>query len=76
MAQSIGVKINQNRLTFVVAGTQKDEDFMLHTVLHFASEEHLKILGADRELARLRAEAIAIVETGAFTTNRETAFII
>ena len=57
------------------AGTQKDNYSMLHTVIHFKSEEHLKRFGADEELTRLRAEAGAIVETGTFTPITDEAFI-
>ena len=48
---------------------------MLHTVIHFDSEEHLKRFGADEKLTRLREEAGAIVETGTFTPITSDAFI-
>ena len=48
---------------------------MLHTVIHFESEAHLKSFGEDEELTRLRAEAGAIVETGTFTPITDEAFI-
>ena len=74
MTDSIGNKLEEHGMTFVFAGTQKDDDSMLHTVIHFKSEEHLKRFGADEELTRLRAEAGAIVETGTFTPITDEAF--
>ena len=59
--------MEEHGVTFVFARTQKDHGTMLHTVIHFRSEEHLKRFGADEELTRLRAKAGAIVETGTFT---------
>ena len=75
MVHSVGDKLEEHGMTFVFAGTQKDDDSMLHTVIHFKSEEHLKRFGADEELTRLRAEAGAIVETGTFTPITDEAFI-
>ena len=67
--------MEQHGVTFVFARTQKDDDTMLHTVIHFQKEEYLKRFGADEELTRLRAEAGAIVETGTFTPITDEAFI-
>ena len=59
--------MEEHGVTFVFARTQKDDDTMLHSVIHFQSEGHLKRFDADEELTRLRAESGAIVETGTFT---------
>ena len=67
--------MEEHSVTFVFARTQKDDDTMLHTVIHFQSEEHLKRFGADEELTRLRTEAGTIVETGTFTPITDEAFI-
>jgi len=75
MVHSVEDKMQEHGMTFVFAGTQKDDDTMLHTVINFESEEHLKRFGADDELTRLRAEAGAIVETGTFTPITDDAFI-
>ena len=73
MVHSVGDKLEEHGMTFVFAGTQKDDDSMLHTVIHFKSEEHLKRFGADEELTRLRAEAGAIVKL--ITPITDEAFI-
>ena len=75
MVHSIEEKMKEHGMTFVFAGTEKDDDSMLHTVIHFESEEHLKRFGADEELTKLRAEAGAMVETGTFTPITDAAFI-
>ena len=75
MVHSVGNKLEEPSVIVVFAGTQTDDDSMLHTVIHFKSEEHLKRFGADEELTRLRAEAGAIVETGTFTPITDEAFI-
>ena len=75
MVHSVGDKLDEQGMTFVFADMQNDDDSMLHTVIHFKSEEHLKRFGADEELTRLRAEAGAIVETGTFTPITDEAFI-
>ena len=75
MVHSVGDKLEEHGMTFIFAGTQKDDDSMLHTVIHFKSEEHLQRFAADEELTRLRAEAGAIVETGTFTPITGEAFI-
>jgi len=75
MVHSVGDKMKEHGMTFVFAGTQKDDDSMLHTVIHFESEAHLKSFSEDEELTRLRAEAGAIVETGTFTPITDEAFI-
>ena len=75
MVHSVGGKLEEHGMTFIFAGTQKDDDSMLHTVIHFKSEEHLQRFAADEELTRLRAEAGAIVETGTFTPITGEAFI-
>ena len=72
---SVGDKLEEHGMTFVFAGMQKIDDSMLHTVIHFKSEEHLKRFGADEELTRLRVEAGVIVETGTFTPITDEAFI-
>ena len=38
MVHSVGDKMKEHGMTFVFAGTQKDDDNMLHTVIHFESE--------------------------------------
>lgn len=75
MVHSVEDKMQERGMTFVFAGTEKDDDTMLHTVIHFESEEHLKRFGADKELTRLREEAGAIVETGTFTPITSDTFI-
>ena len=75
MVQSVEDKKQEHGMTLVFAGTEKDDDTRLHTVIHFESEEHLKRFGADEELTRLREEAGAIVETGTFTPITSNAFI-
>ena len=75
MVHSIEEKMKEHGMTFVFAGTEKDDDSMLHTVIHFESEEHLTRFGADEELTKLRAEAGAMVETGTFTAITDAAFI-
>ena len=75
MVHSIEEKMKEHGMTFVFAGTEKDDDSMRHTVIHFESEEHLKRFGADEELTKLRAEAGAMVETGTFTPITDAAFI-
>ena len=75
MVHSIEEKMKEHGMTFVFAGTEKDDDSMLHTVIHFESEEHLKRFGSDEELTKLRAEAGAMVETGTFTPITDAAFI-
>lgn len=75
MVHSVEDKMQEHGMTFVFAGTEKDDDTMLHTVIHFESEEHLKRFGADKELTRLREEAGAIVETGTFTPITSDTFI-
>ena len=72
---SVGDKLEEHGMTFVFAGMQKIDYSMLHTVIHFKSEEHLKRFGADRVLTRLRAEAGAIVETRTSTPITDEAFI-
>ena len=75
MVHSIEEKMKEHGMTFVFAGTEKADDSMLHTVIHFESEEHLKRFGSDQELTKLRAEAGAMVETGTFTPITDAAFI-
>ena len=75
MVHSVADKMKEHGMTFDFAGTQKDDDSMLHTVIHFESETHLKSFSEDEELTRLRAEAGAIVETGTFTPITDEAFI-
>ena len=75
MVHSIEEKMKEHGMTFVFAGTEKDDDSMLHTIIHFESEEHLKRFGSDEELTKLRAEAGAMVETGTFTPITDAAFI-
>ena len=67
--------MKEHGMAFVFAGTEKDDDTKLHTVIHFESEEHLISFSQDEELTRLRAEAGAIVETGTFTPITDAAFI-
>ena len=74
MVHSVEDKMQEHGMTFVFAGTEKDDDTMLHTVIHFESEEHLKRFHQDEELTRIRAEAGAIVETGTSTPITESAF--
>ena len=68
-------QIRRTRYDIYFCRNAKNDDSMLHTVLHFKTEEHLKRFGADEELTRLRAEAGAIVETGTFTPITDEAFI-
>ena len=75
MVYSVQDKMKEHGMTFVFAGTEKDDDTKLHTVIHFESEEHLISFSQDEELIRLRAEAGAIVETGTFTSVTDAAFI-
>ena len=75
MVHSVQDKIKEHGMTFVFAGTEKDDDSILHTVIHFKSEEHLTRFRQDEELTKLRAEAGAIVETGTFTPITDAAFI-
>ena len=75
MVYSVGDKLEVYGITFVFAGMQKDDGSMLHSVIHFKSEEHLKRFGADEELTRLTVEAGVIVETGTFTPITHEAFI-
>ena len=75
MVHSIEEKMKEHGMTFVFAGTEKDDDSILHTVIHFESEEQLKRFGSDEELTKLRAEAGAMVETGTFTPITDAAFI-
>ncbi|MDA7461702.1 hypothetical protein N9A39_06425 [Planktomarina temperata] len=48
MVHSVGDKMKEHGMTFVFAGTQKDDDSMLHTVIHFESEAHLKSFSEDQ----------------------------
>ena len=57
IVHSVGDELEEPGMKVVFAGTQPDDDSILHTVIHFKSEEHLKRFGADEELTRLRAEA-------------------
>ena len=75
MVYSVQDKMKRHGMTFVFAGTEKDDDTKLHTVIHFESEEHLKSFSQDEELTRLRAEAGAIVETATITPITDAAFI-
>ena len=75
MVHSVQDKMKEHGMTFVFAGTEKDDDSILHTVIHFESEEHLTRFSQDEELTKLRAEAGAIVETGTFTPITDEAFI-
>ena len=75
MVYSVQDKMKRHGMTFVFAGTEKDDDTKLHTVIHFESEEHLKSFSQDEELTRLRAEAEAIVETATITPITDAAFI-
>ena len=75
MVYSVQDKMKEHGMTFVFAGTEKDDETKLHTVIHFESEEHLISFSQDEELIRLRAEAGAIVETGTFTPVTDAAFI-
>ena len=75
MVHSVGDKMKEHGMTFAFAGTQRDDNSMLHTVNRFESEAHLKSFSEDEELTRLRAEAGAIVETGTFTPITDEAFI-
>ena len=63
MVHAVQDKMKERDMTFVFAGTEKDDDTNLHSVIHFKSEEHLISFGQDEELTRLRAEAGAAVET-------------
>tara|TARA_B100001057_G_C22196893_1_gene699240 strand:+ start:239 stop:547 length:309 start_codon:yes stop_codon:yes gene_type:complete len=69
-------KMKEHGMTFVFAGTERDDDTKLHTVIHFESEEHLISFYRDEELTRLRAETSAIVETATITPITDSAFII
>ena len=75
MVHSVQVKMKEHGMTFVFAGTEKDDDTKLHTVIHFESGGHLISFSQDEELTRLRAEAGAMVETGTFTPITDAAFI-
>ena len=75
MVHSVQAKMKEHGMTFVFAGTEKDDDTKLHTVMHFESEEHLISFSQDEELTRLRAEAGAIVETGTFSPITDSALI-
>tara|TARA_B100000212_G_C27023999_1_gene384454 strand:- start:243 stop:551 length:309 start_codon:yes stop_codon:yes gene_type:complete len=69
-------KMKEHGMTFVFAGTEKDDDTKLHTVIHFQSEGHLISFSRDEELTRRRTEASAIVETATITPITDSAFII
>ena len=75
MVHSVQDKMKEHGMTFVFAGTEKDDETKLHTVIHFESEEHLMSFSQDEELTRLRAEAGAIVETATITPISDSAFI-
>ncbi len=75
MVHSVEDKMIEHGMTFIFAGTEKDDDSKLHTVIHFESEEHFNRFSQDEELTKLRAEAGAIVETGTFTSITDAAFI-
>ena len=75
MVHSVQDRMKEHGMTFVFAGTEKDDDTKLHTFIHFESEEHLKSFSEDEELTRLRAEAGAIVETATITPMTDAAFI-
>ena len=61
MVHSAQDKMKEHGMTFVFAGTEKDDDTKLHTVIHFESEGHLISFSRDEELTRLRTEISAIV---------------
>ena len=63
MVHSVQDKMKEHGMTFVFAGTEKDDDTKLHTVIHFESEEHLISFSQDEELTRLRKEAGGIFLT-------------
>ena len=75
MVHSVQDKMKEHGMTFVFAGTERDDDTKLHTVIHFESEEHLITFSEDEDLTRLRALAGAVVETGTFTPITDAAFI-
>ena len=75
MVHSVQDRMKEHGMTSVFAGTEKDDDTKLHTVIHFESEEHLISFSQDEELIRLRAEAGAIVETATITPITDSAFI-
>lgn len=72
---SVQDKMREHGMTFVFAGTEKDDDTKLLTVMHFESEEHLSGFSQNEELTRLRAEAGAIVETGTVSPITDASFI-
>ena len=75
MVRSAQDKMKEHGMTFVFAGTEKDDDTKLHTVIHFESVGYLISSSRDEELTRLRTEASAIVETATITPITDSAFI-
>ena len=75
MMHSVQDKMKKHGMTFVFAGTEKDDDTKLHTLIHFESEEHLISFSQDEELTRLRAEAGAIAKSVTSTPVTDPAFI-
>ena len=75
MVCSVGDKVTAHGMTFIFAGTQRDDGFKLPTLIHSESEAHFDRFMRDKELTRLRAEAEALVETGEFLLISEAALI-
>ena len=67
MVHSVGDKLEEHGMTFVFAGTQKDDPSKLHTVMQFPNMEALQAFKDDKQLTEKRREAGAVIETALMT---------
>ena len=82
MVYSIEDKLSAMGISFLFAGTEKDDPTKLHAVMRFDSMDVLKQFGADEALTEIRREAGAVIESGVMTiisddffTNYPEAFV-
>ena len=75
-------KLTAMGISFLFAGTEKDDPTKLHAVMRFDSMDVLKQFGADEALTEIRREAGAVIESGVMTiisddffTNYPEAFV-
>jgi hypothetical protein len=62
--------------TMVFAGTPKDDDTILHALLHFESPKHMKRFQEDEELTKMQIEvAGAKPETAKMTVITDEALL-
>ena len=67
MVESQTSKLEEMGISFLFAGTERDDPTKLHAAMRFDSLDVLKRFGADEKLTSERREAGVVIESGSFT---------